>query len=986
MNSPRTLVFAILAILLALALGWTLWGGGSPPPEPGPIDRTETSSTDLGTSAAEATPAKSTATTPPPRTQIDVTADSKSDLDPSVLAALCGFTGRLVDQDRQPVADAAIKLFRIGAEDFMSQSIDLFATDATIQPDLVAGRGESGDDGRFTIRGVFPFAVYVLHSGVGSDYSTWQVIERAAGPGELIDLGDIVMKRCGTLIGKVVDEDGSGVPGVLVRAVDLPGTALSFVPFERFDPKGAILIDQEKFVITMPAWLEQRIEDLPIPHTLTASDGTFRLQGVVPGGNLVAATRSRFVPHVRQRVVVEAGKVEDLGELVLREGESAVGTVVDMQDRPIVGAEVLAAPCSLAVPVHFSGPSARTDQDGAFEISGMAAGDVTAAARRSAKDPWVVVPRQSVGKDLKIVLPSAANLTIVPRDPRGEIVSGVRLRLHAGDDDEFIMASLFGMGAPLELRDRVDVGEDGELIVRDLPHGPYILLADSPDHSLLSQRVRLEGDQRIELQFLPRTNFEVTVLTPEGTPARGSQVFAIRRGKTNLEIPMLVGTVDENGKLAVDSLGSDSVRLTAKHPAYGMCAQQTALPASEPIVLRFLRPGMVMGVITDGGKPPLPGRFMLYLEPRGIDGAVPQIPLITAPDLEGRFRFGAVRPGRYRVGAFHALSSIGSPGGVMELVRQAMMDDQFPRQNIEVAEGATVEVALDPQRAAPIDGPAVRVSGRVTIDGRPAAGYALSFWANGQRGRAVLDATGQFLFPQVKTGNMQLDLRPPPPTDLFANPRSGQSIYQESILLEEGKDRDVSIDLVLATVAGFVRAPDGTPASECDVNMQITRARNEREQSTSWQHARTDRSGAFRFENVSAGKLRISATQHPRAISPPVEVEMKPGEDVFGVELQLQRTANISGQLDLAVFGTPKPDNIYVMLESTAARQGDTQSWADVEDDGQFTAEGLADGRYRVRVSIRRDRNWEQWRDDQELVVAGADLTGVVLRPVKQQN
>ncbi|MGE0142981.1 MAG: carboxypeptidase-like regulatory domain-containing protein [Planctomycetota bacterium] len=986
MNSPRTLVFAILAILLAVILGWTLWGGGSAPPEPGPIEPPETNSTDVGTAAVETTPTKTTATTPPPRTQIDVAADSKSDLDPSVLAALCGFTGRLVDQDRQPIADAAIKLFRIGAEDFLAQNIDLFAAESTIQPDLVAGRAESGDDGRFTIRGVFPFAVYVLHSGVGSDYSTWQVIERAAGPGELVDLGDIVMKRCGTLIGKVVDEDGSGIPGVLVRAVDLPGTALSFVPFERFDPKGAILIDQEKFAITMPSWLEQRMEDLPIPHTLTGSDGSFRLQGVVPGGNLVAATRSRFVPHVRQRVVVEAGKEEDLGELVLREGESAVGTVVDMQDQPIAGAEVLVAPCSLAVPVHFSGPSARTAEDGAFEISGMASGDVAAAARRSARDPWVVIPRQSVGKDIKIVLPSAANLTIVPRDQRGEVVSGVRLRLHAGDDNEFIMASLFGMGAALDLRDRVEVGKDGELVVRDLPHGPYMLLADSPAHSLVSHRVRLEGDQRIELQFLPRTNFEVTVLTPEGTPARGSQLFAVRRGKTNLDIPMLVGTVDEEGKLIVDSLGSDSVRLTAKHPAYGLCALHTGLPASEPIVLRFQRPGAVVGVITDGGKAPLPGKFMLYLEPRGMDGAVPQIPLITAPDLEGRFRFGAVRPGRYRVGAFHALSSIGSAGGVMELVRQSMMDDQFPRQNIEVAEGATVEVALDPQRAAPVEGPVVRLSGRVTIDGRPAAGYAVSFWSNGQRGRTVLDATGQFVFPQVKTGNMQLDIRTPPPTDLFASRRSSERIHEESILLEEGKDRDLSIDLVLASVSGFVRAPDGTPAPECDVNVQITRARNEREQSTTWQHARTDASGAFRFESISAGKLRITANQHPNAISLPVEVEMKPGEDIFGVELQLRRTVKISGQLDLAVFGTPKPDNIYVMLENKAGQQGETQSWADVEDDGRFTAEGIPDGRYRARISIRRERNWEQWSDDQELIVAGADVTGVVLRPVKQQN
>ena len=128
----------------------------------------------------------------------------------------------------------------------------------------------------------------MLHAGIGTDAPTYQVVTRTPGPGEVVDLGDIVLPNAGVITGTVLDDNGDPLPGALVRCADLPGALAAFFPIERFDPNGALLVREKNSpvrVVEMPAWVAKAVEELPFPRALTDSDEEGRLQRVAAGSD-----------------------------------------------------------------------------------------------------------------------------------------------------------------------------------------------------------------------------------------------------------------------------------------------------------------------------------------------------------------------------------------------------------------------------------------------------------------------------------------------------------------------------------------------------------------------------------------------------------------------------------------------------------------------------------------------------------------------------
>ena len=81
----------------------------------------------------------------------------------------------------------------------------------------------------------------------------------------------------------------------------------------------------------------------PIPKTYTDAAGEFRLTGVMPGFNVLVINKKNLQPHVRPMVKVKAGKEKNVRKIRLKEGERAAGRVVDEEDNPVVGADVVVA-------------------------------------------------------------------------------------------------------------------------------------------------------------------------------------------------------------------------------------------------------------------------------------------------------------------------------------------------------------------------------------------------------------------------------------------------------------------------------------------------------------------------------------------------------------------------------------------------------------------------------------------------------------------
>jgi protocatechuate 3,4-dioxygenase beta subunit len=984
MNRQQTVVAVLCLAVLGGIVALSLAGGEGPGPlGPGPAP----AATGEGAEGRRAAVGEDA-----PRAAADgvraevAAAEPGRDLHPSVRAALTGFTGRIVDPLARPVADSKVRLFRFAPDVLFRPQVSMFVEGVVNEPQVVVGDARTGADGRFTIDGVFPRAVFLLHADADGDAPTWRVVQRDAPPGELADLGDIVLAPAGILTGEVRDQDGRPVPGALVRAVDLPGTVLSFVPLERFDPTGGILVsEQGGLAFPCPAWVEKRFEDLPIPSTRTDGEGRFRLTGVTPGGNLVAVTARGFLSNVRPRVVVDPGEEKDLGRLVLPEGEVAYGKVVDDEERPVAGAEVMVAAKSANIPVHFASFAPPTDAEGTFELGGFPSGDVIVAARRRRGEPWLLSEAQPVTRDLVVTLPSVRTLTLDVVDRAGERVAAPKLQLTPGAPEEgSLEQAMWGVTSPLELRSRQREDEKGRIVLRDLPRGRYTLLVASPAHAVSAQGVDLrEKSEELRIELQDRIRFEVLVLDPDGAPVGGAEVFARAEGPRPRapDAPVHAGTTGDEGKVTIDAVSAREVALTASHPAFGNADARSPVPPAGPLVLQFAKPGSIEGLVAEGGAVPTPGKWMVYLFPRGgeRDAAFPNMPQLTAPDGDGRFRFAGVRPGRYRVGIQSSLDVIRSAGKVSEIAVNAFLQPELPSEGVELQAGGRAEVLLDTEARRQIDGPSGTVRGSVMVGGRLGTGYLVQAYGRGGRLVAEVDQAGLFDLGQVAVGDLQVQLIERPSGDIFSMRGGfGSALWSQQVKVEENQQVDLEIDVQLGRIEGFVFAPDGSPAANAQVTATGSDATGRGPSNLS---EIADADGRFTFDKAPAGTYLLEARAKDLGRARLAGVVVDGGLAVSGVRLELFATRKVRGRIDFTAVGGERPRRLWMQLQAVEGGEGGAVAWSSADEEGRFEFEDVLPGRYRIQFF----GGSPQFVHDGELAVGNSDLDGVVVRPVRRE-
>lgn len=953
----RSLVFALILLLAAVAGGlWWFLGGTSAPPPPTAGEQVE-----AGDDAeAQRVPA-----------QADVDPDGRGIVreavttrgnplldDPDIRAGLCGFRGRVVDHKKAPVPDTGVRIYR-GAMDSMLQiDADLFADRRDYEPQLVAGETQTGDDGRFEITGVWPRGFYLMFAGIGTDAPTHMVLTKTPSPGEIVDLGDVVLNDAGVISGIVYDADGEPMAGALVRAADIPGALARFFPAERFDPEGALLIREPRapvHVLPMPPWVKRIFDEFPIPTTRSGEDGSFRLVGVMPGSNMLAVTAKSYLSHVKDSVIVRAGQEKNVGRIGMRLGEELYAKVLDEKGDPIVGAEVAAGSTLPFAPIDLAQMLGETNAEGEIDGTGFSPGKVTVAARRSAKHAWVVADPQSINNDVIVTLPAMYSATVAVEMADGTPAKSAEFRLLRGrQGDGAAELYMLGFAPPVELEGRMKRLEDGQWAITDLHKGSYTVLAMVEGQANGSATFELtEKDAAVVVKLQAPDLFRVRVVDQAQQPIRNVAIYAEARGSRVVDMPVNCGRTGEDGVKLIDKVRGDRLRVSAEHPRWGVVHGE--VEKNQEVVLTMIEPGTLRGVLSENGKAPLPGKFTVALMRRrgdGPRGPLEGVPQMVTAGLDGTFEVRNLQPGQYWVAAIKSLDTLRSPGSIFEIAQSMYIDSNVPDERVAVVSGQTAEVRLEVGDK-PLEGPTANLTGSVTVNGRVATGYTVVARINGNRFAGEVDDRGRFDLGIVSAGSGMVSVVGTE-GGMFMGP--GQGIYSEAIELAEGEPRELTVDVYTSTISGTVYMPDGSPAGKIFVRAEARLGEGGRE-GRARKFGSTNDDGTFTFTDVAEGVWTIRADggeEEDRYEARLENLEVRSSAPATGLRIQLKAKQMVRGTVDLSMLekkGRWRSMRFYRVDPNDSSKES-RAGRAGVGEDGKFSTDDLKAGRYRAELTV----------------------------------
>ncbi|MBK8097402.1 MAG: carboxypeptidase regulatory-like domain-containing protein [Planctomycetes bacterium] len=976
----------LLAFGLVLAVLMLLWLGADP--------AAPTAVTDGPDAVAAATAAAATAAAPV-ATDLPVTAARELSAAPSGTLALpagaaTGYRGRVVTAQRRPVADVVVRLLR-GSPDLIVDFVrDPFAPPVPVR--IEAARAVTAADGTFALDGIAPAGLCMLRCefaqpalvspALRGGHGTTVPVQRSPAPGEIVDLGDIVLKTGSVLQGRVVDESARPVAGALVRAARLPPLPFAAVPIERLRPDGVIVAQGAVAtgVLELPPWFAEVWSVLPIASTTTGADGGFELHSVDAGNNVVAVTAPAHGSLLRQGVDVPPAATVSLGELRLPAGCETEVVVVTADGKPVVEAEVVVAPQSLGPPLHVGERAGRTDAEGRVFVRGLPRGAAIAAARAHQRAAWIVGEPANADGQLRVVLPAVHTLTLTVTDAQGAIARRPRLRLHGGPANAGVVEfALLGMAPPLDLTDRLTVLEDGRQQIRDVPPGTWNVLATAPGHATTSVDLAVRGDVEQTIALRPARSLRVRTIDVTGAPVAAAAVYVFPRGGSRqqriVEMPLLAGRTDADGRCTISDLPTDETRISAQHPLHGQVhAVVQAVPPE--LVLQFAVAGQIRGRLTDGGRPPAPGRWVVVLERRYDNaprGAMPDVPLLCMPDLDGSFAFAALQPGKWRVTAQDSLTDVGTVAGALEYLGRRKRIYPWNKADVELLGGEIVDVRLDAMlETKDYTGPGAVITGTVTIDGTPAAG-ALVIGHSDQPDRNAtsrVDGGGAFDLGHVPVGKLRVAVVPRDIAESRLLEYLFNHHFARDLVVVDGQPQQLAIDIVTGSVVGEVRDWNGKPVAGCRV---VLHDRGGDGRSSSLRSERTDGRGQFQFVQMPSGVFEVRANKEDFGAAAQTGIVIAGGGTVGPLVLTLLPLATVRGRVQVSGLVKKGPLGISLVPANGEPVRGGGAA------DGAFELKNVPPGRYRVEIGVWGDRTRYQAGELQVVAPVTAD---VVLVPV----
>jgi protocatechuate 3,4-dioxygenase beta subunit len=305
-------------------------------------------------------------------------------------------------------------------------------------------------------------------------------------------------------------------------------------------------------------------------------------------------------------------------------------------------------------------------------------------------------------------------------------------------------------------------------------------------------------------------------------------------------------------------------------------------------------------------------------------------------------------------------------------------------------------------------GPAT-VSGRVTIEGKPAPGVVVVLKSNERREwrqiAGATDAEGRFKIAGLAPGTYEIAMH----AYVFARAiQSPNARNAERVVVGAGEMiDDVSIELLRGgVVTGRVTDEDGRPVVGGYVSLQIppgAQATNSRLGSESLSGAfDTDDRGVYRIFGVPPGRYLVVIHQYldggrssyqvfyPNTTdqSKATVMGVSAGEEKTGINITVvppEKTYAASGRVIDAASGKPVPeayidcrplDNDYNKMSMVPGAAG----FRNTGSDGGFRLIGLRPGQYRLSIQPNSENGVEWYCDDLTIEIADEDVSGIELK------
>lgn len=468
------------------------------------------------------------------------------------------------------------------------------------------------------------------------------------------------------------------------------------------------------------------------PLEVHSDDGTFELADVPPGAWTARAVAAGYRSADVAGIEVGEAEVKEGVVLSLRRGAAISGKVVDAAaGAPVANATV--AVSSAGVPAAgppgtapASGSTAQTDADGRFALDALPDGKVTLtvshpdylAASRGA-DP-------AATSDLTIALGKGGDISGVVVSAGGSApVTGATVVLAAEGDT----GAGGGFGSQT-----AQVDASGAFRFEHLGPGRYRLSAQSKTASSAPQEIVLADGQAMDGVQVPVASGVQIDGTVSGLPAGQLGGVAITATADGYRATAVTG---DDGKFTVQNAPAGVVRFSASTSfLQGRSAAQTVdVPddASQlPVEIVFQGQSRLSGQVTQAGKP-LPGVSVAAI-PSPPSGAGQRSSALT--DGAGHYALEGLDDGDYQVG-------VNGPGVSF-------------RKTLTVSGSTNGDVDI----------PALAVSGTVTdsASGKPVDGASIQLETGTEAQsasvkRAVTDSNGYYTVADLEGGSYQVTAR-----------------------------------------------------------------------------------------------------------------------------------------------------------------------------------------------------------------------------------